>query len=145
MPESELNVAANTAEVVALGGCSGSAVNTQLVAALRDRLAPVHTSQQLADLFRMLGDGNRMRILLALLEGGELCVCDLSAAVDSSVSAVSHALRLLRTAGTVRSRRQGRRVFYALDDAHVRVLLDLSVEHVAHHMALSATTERAAQ
>ena len=73
-----------------------------------------------------------LQMLCALLEAGELCVCDLAAVVEMTESSVSHSLRLLRTAGIVRQRRSGRQVFYALDDAHVRLLLDVSIEHVGH-------------
>ena len=59
-------------------------------------------------------------------------MCDLAAVVDMAESSVSHSLRLLRTAGIVRHRRAGRQVFYRLDDAHVRLLLDVSIEHVSH-------------
>jgi len=83
-------------------------------------------------LFRVLGDPGRVRMLAALLEAGELCVCDLAAVVDMAESSVSHSLRLLRTAGIVRHRRSGRQVFYRLDDAHVRLLLDVSLQHVGH-------------
>ena len=79
---------------------------------------------EVAELFRLLGDPGRVQMLCALLEAGELCVCDLAAVVDMTESSVSHSLRLLRTAGIVRHRRSGRRVFYRLDDAHVRLLLD---------------------
>lgn len=85
---------------------------------------------RLADLFRLLGDPTRARLLYALLEAGELCVHDLAAAVEVTDTAVSHALRLLRTASIVSSRRSGRMVFYRLADAHVRTLLDLSREHL---------------
>lgn len=117
-----------------LGGCASSAIDVPLVAALREVMPSQANSQQLADSFRLLGDGNRVRILLALLKAGELCVCDLAATVESSDSTVSHALRLLRSAGMVRSRRDGRRVFYALDDGHVRILLELSSEHAEHRL-----------
>ena len=83
-------------------------------------------------MFRLFGDPRRVRILYALLEAGELCVCDLSAAVEVPESAVSQALRLLRTAGAVENRRDGRMVYYRLADAHVRMLLDLSREHTRH-------------
>lgn len=95
------------------------------------RIGPEEASQ-VAELFRLLGDRTRVRILGALLAEGELCVCELSAAVDVPESTVSHALRLLRTAGVVRNRRDGRSVHYSLDDDHVRNLLALSVEHVRH-------------
>ena len=68
-----------------------------------------------------------------MLLAGELRVGDLAAACEISETSVSHALRLLRTAGAVRSRRDGRTVIYRLDDAHVRALLDLTIEHVRHH------------
>ncbi|NNF63094.1 MAG: metalloregulator ArsR/SmtB family transcription factor [Acidimicrobiia bacterium] len=83
-------------------------------------------------MFRLLGDPTRVRILFALLEAGELCVCDIAAVVDASETKVSQAMRLLRGSGVVRNRRAGRNVFYRLDDAHVRMVLDLSREHVAH-------------
>lgn len=86
-------------------------------------------------MFRLLGDPGRVRMLGALLEAGELCVCDLAAVVDMAESPVSHSLRLLRNAGIVRHRRSGRQVFYRLDDAHVRLLLDLSIAHVGHGTA----------
>lgn len=87
---------------------------------------------QLAELFKLLGDPTRARILFALLEAGELCVGDLAHTVDVPESTVSHALRLLRTAGVVRNRRDGRTVHYALDDDHVRLILELSLQHLRH-------------
>jgi DNA-binding transcriptional ArsR family regulator len=87
---------------------------------------------QLAALFRMLGDPTRTRILCALVEAGELCVCEISEVVSSPESTVSHALRLLRTAGVVRNRREGRTIHYRLDDDHVRLLLQLSLAHLRH-------------
>lgn len=86
----------------------------------------------LAEMFRLLGDPTRVRILFALLEAGELCVCDIAAVVDTTDTKVSQAMRLLRGAGVVRNRRDGRSILYRLDDAHVRMLLDLSREHLAH-------------
>jgi DNA-binding transcriptional ArsR family regulator len=123
---------APTAAVVGLDACPTPAVDADRVAATRDRLLGAGEAARLADLFRLLGDPGRTRILFALLEAGELCVCDLAATVGAAETSVSHALRLLRTAGIVRNRRDGRNVFYSLDDAHVRLLLDLSREHLRH-------------
>lgn len=92
----------------------------------RPRSAPVGRALQL------LGDPTRARILYALLEAGEMCGCDISETVEVPESTASHALRLLRTAGIVRNRRDGRMVHYSLDDAHVRLLLDISLEHLRH-------------
>lgn len=85
--------------------------------------------QELSETFKVLGDFNRLRILHAL-SGEELCVCDLSELLGLSQSATSHQLRLLRAAKLVRFRREGKNVFYALDDDHVRTLLDVSLAHV---------------
>lgn len=109
--------------------CSVRCVEPERVADTRARLLPAEDSDALADVFKLLGEPNRVRILYALLEAGELCVCDLAAATDASETAVSHAMRLLRAAGIVRNRRDGRLIFYRLADDHVRALLELSREH----------------
>lgn len=112
--------------------CTIRIVDHDRVAAARARLIPSEETQQLTDLFRLLGDPTRVQILYALVEVGELCVCDLAAVVDAPETSVSHALRLLRASGVVRNRRSGRMVFYSLDDLHVRMLLDVSAEHLRH-------------
>jgi len=83
----------------------------------------------LADTFKVLGDATRVRMLDALARS-ELCVTDLAHRVGLSESAVSHQLRLLRDARIVRTRRNGRQIFYALDDQHVVKLLAQALEHV---------------
>jgi DNA-binding transcriptional ArsR family regulator len=118
--------------IVALDSCSVPCVDPDRVAVARQRLLDAGDAQGLAGVFRLLGDPSRVRILYALLEAGELCVCDLSATVGSPESSVSQALRLLRTAGIVTNRRAGRNVYYRLADAHVRLLLDVSAEHLRH-------------
>jgi ArsR family transcriptional regulator, lead/cadmium/zinc/bismuth-responsive transcriptional repressor len=88
--------------------------------------------EELALVFGLLGDLGRLRLMAALLEGGEMCVCDLAAATGQSESAVSHALRLLRAHRVVKVRRAGRMAYYRLADSHVRMLLDLAVTHIRH-------------
>jgi DNA-binding transcriptional ArsR family regulator len=85
--------------------------------------------QELAGVFKVLGDSTRLRILLALCRS-ELCVCDLTRVLEMNASAVSHQLRLLRAAKLVKYRREGKNVFYSLDDQHVRTLLAQALEHV---------------
>ncbi|MDQ3610004.1 MAG: metalloregulator ArsR/SmtB family transcription factor [Actinomycetota bacterium] len=119
-------------KVVGLDQCGVRVVDPGRVAATRARLLSAREAGELSGLFGLLADATRARILYGLLEAGELCVCDLAAVVEASETAVSHALRLLRTAGIVRNRRDGRMVFYRLDDAHVRLLLDVSREHLRH-------------
>lgn len=120
------------AAVTPLDACAVRMVDPARVADTRQKLLDLDEAEQLAVLFRLLGDRSRVRILFALAEAGELCVCDLAAAVDVAEPAVSQALRLLRTAGVVRTRRDGRTVWYRLDDEHVRMLLDLSRTHLSH-------------
>ncbi len=100
-------------------------------------MPPAEDVEQAADVFALLGDPNRLRLLVALLEGGEMCVCDLAAAAGMSESATSHAVRWLRAHRIVSSpRRQGRLMYYKLDDAHVRVLLDIALRHTQHTRAV---------
>jgi ArsR family transcriptional regulator len=86
-------------------------------------------AEELAATFAVLGDPTRVRLVDALAHG-ELCVSDLSAVVGLSESAVSHQLRLLRSLRIVRARRAGRQVYYQLDDAHIRTLLDQGRRHI---------------
>jgi DNA-binding transcriptional ArsR family regulator len=115
--------------------CEVRMVDPARVAEVRQSLIGLPEAERLAGLFRLLGDRTRTRILFALAEAGELCVCDIAAAVGAPETSVSQALRLLRTAGVVRSRRDGRMIWYRLDDDHVRLLLDLSREHLRHGVA----------
>ncbi|MDN5820121.1 MAG: metalloregulator ArsR/SmtB family transcription factor [Brachybacterium sp.] len=102
--------------------------------AIRARIPGQSAVADVADVFSLLGDPARLRLLLVLLEG-ELCVSDLAEVTEHSESAVSHALKLLRAHRIVAVRREGRRAFYRLDDPHVRMLLDLAISHAAHsHM-----------
>ncbi len=94
----------------------------------------VASSEQLSHIssfFKVLGDETRLRILYALCEK-ELYVNDICASLSMTKSAVSHQLRLLKAQGLVRSRRQGKNVYYALDDQHVVDLLRVTQTHVAH-------------
>ena len=99
------------------------------VAELRDTLIGEADVTDLAETFRTLGDPTRVRILDALSHG-ELCVCDLAALVRISESAVSHQLRLLRNLRLVKPRREGRMVFYAIDDRHIISLFRQGLRHV---------------
>ena len=99
------------------------------VTRLRAALVDGGEVEGVADTFRALGDPTRVRILDALSHG-ELCVCDLAAVLGVSQSAVSHQLRLLRSLRLVRSRRDGRMIFYALDDRHIIALFRQTLKHV---------------
>jgi ArsR family transcriptional regulator, lead/cadmium/zinc/bismuth-responsive transcriptional repressor len=96
-----------------------------------DLLKP-DTVGALADIFKVLGDPTRVRIL-DVLSRGELCVCHLAGLLGLTESAVSHQLRLLRNTRVVRSRREGRLIYYALDDKHVLTLFRQGLRHVEEH------------
>lgn len=83
----------------------------------------------LAELFKVFGDSTRIRILYALIES-ELCVGDIAQMLNLGQSAVSHQLKLLKDAKLVKFRREGKVIFYALDDDHVRTILNMGMEHI---------------
>lgn len=109
--------------------CQTTQVHPEKVSGVMERMLANHTLHNVAELFKVLGDPTRVRILHALSHS-ELCVCDLCEALRMSPSAVSHQLRLLRSAKLVRFRREGKNVHYRLDDDHVGTLLHQALEHV---------------
>ena len=84
---------------------------------------------ELSDFFKVMGDGTRIRLLWAL-EEAEMCVNDLAVLLDMTKSAVSHQLKILRTAKLVKAEKRGKNVYYALNDNHVKVILEMAQEHV---------------
>lgn len=111
--------------------CSINYINEPAVDRVRKEMLSAQKAKDLADLFKAMGDPNRVRILYALSKA-ELCVCDLSALLNMSQSAVSHQLRLLRNMRLVKYRRQGRMVFYSLDDDHIYRLFAEGLNHIDH-------------
>jgi DNA-binding transcriptional ArsR family regulator len=105
--------------------CEISLVDARKVLRARSKVPPDALLHEQAERFKLLGDPTRLRILHALSDE-ELCVCDLAALLDSSPSAVSHQLRLLRAARLVRFRKSGKMVYYTLDEPQVRALLKVS-------------------
>ena len=98
---------------------------------LKNRMPSQKEMEAAAELFKVFGDPTRLKLLAALL-GQEMCVCDLSDLLGISQSAVSHQLRLLRTSRLVKNRREGKSVFYSLDDDHVATILAQGMEHIRH-------------
>jgi ArsR family transcriptional regulator len=111
--------------------CAETYVHENCVEAALPDLVDEATALQLAETFKALSDPTRVRIV-SLLRQAELCVCDLAAALGMSQSAVSHQLRTLRELRLVRWRREGRQIFYTLDDDHVADLFHRGLEHVSH-------------
>lgn len=88
------------------------------------------TLYNLSELFKIFGDSTRIKILYVLFES-EMCVCDIAQLLQMTQSAISHQLRALKQSKLVSSRREGKTVFYALADSHVRTILDQGMEHVS--------------
>lgn len=99
------------------------------VSAVRAELPPDELLSGLANLYKLFGDGTRVKILFALLKS-ELCVCAIAELLDMTQSAISHQLRLLREANLVACRREGKTVYYHLSDRHVEDILSEGFEHL---------------
>jgi DNA-binding transcriptional ArsR family regulator len=123
-------------DVVGLEDCAVRVVDRERVNTVTEAMPGEEDIAELADIFGLLADAGRLRVLVALLEG-EMCVCDLAAVARASESAVSHHLRLLRAHRVVQVRRAGRMAYYRLADAHVRLLLDVALTHIGHAPAAS--------
>ena len=117
--------------VIGIEDCAVRVVDRERVGAVADAMPASDDITGLADVFGLLAEAGRLRVLVALL-GGEMCVCDLAAVAKTSESAVSHHLRLLRAHRVVQVRRAGRMAYYRLADAHVRMLLDVALTHIGH-------------
>jgi ArsR family transcriptional regulator, lead/cadmium/zinc/bismuth-responsive transcriptional repressor len=126
--------------------CDLVQIDLARVRTIRAALVAPEAVEGLAETFSALGDPTRVRMLDALSHG-ELCVCDLAAVLGLSQSAVSHQLRLLRSIRLVRPRRDGRVVFYSLDDQHIMSIFKQTLQHVEeeHKTADKASRARKAR
>ena len=96
---------------------------------VRKNMLNYNTITDLSDFFKILGDSTRLQILMAL-EQSELCVSELSHLLNMTISAISHQLKSLKNAKLVKLRKEGKTVFYSLDDDHINKLLKVSFEHI---------------
>lgn len=110
--------------------CDFIHAHEDIVEKVRDRIPGEDTLYDLTELFRIFADSTRIRILYVLLES-EMCVCDIAALLGMTQSAISHQLRALKNARLVKSRREGKTVFYSLTDDHVKTIIDQGLEHVS--------------
>lgn len=109
--------------------CQIKTINKEKVNRVKKQLMKEYTFLEISETFKTLGDKTRVKILHALSKE-ELCVCDISAVVEMSMSLVSHQLRILRDKKLVKYRKQGKTVYYSLDDDHIVQLLKMAYEHV---------------
>lgn len=109
--------------------CDCNVIHMDVVEQVRKQMPDEEPIYEVADLFKVFGDSTRAQIICAL-SISELCVCDLSALLDMSQSAVSHQLRTLKQARIVKNRRSGKVVYYSLDDEHIKALFHVAFDHV---------------
>lgn len=109
--------------------CECGEVHEDCIKCVKDRMLEESTFTKLAETFKVFGDPTRIKILYALFTK-ELCVCDIAEVLGMSQSSISHQLRVLKTARLVKYRKEGKVVYYSLDDEHVREIFNAGLEHV---------------
>ena len=109
--------------------CDDYEIHTDVLKKVSESLPAEEKLYDLAELFKIFGDTTRIRILFVLLEE-EMCVCDLAEALNMTSSAVSHQLKILKTSSLVKSRREGKSVFYSLADGHVKTIISQGMQHI---------------
>lgn len=109
--------------------CSCNVIHKDVVDNVKSKLPQEETLYDLAELFKVFGDSTRIKIICALFES-EMCVCDLSALLNVSQSAISHQLRVLKSARLVKFRRAGKIIYYSLDDEHIKHIFDEGLKHI---------------
>lgn len=109
--------------------CDVTVIHQDVVDRVKERLLPDELMARIAEFFRVFGDPTRIRILQVLFES-EMCVCDIAYLLNMSQSAISHQLRVLKQAGIVKYRKEGRVVYYSLDDDHIESIFDQGYQHI---------------
>jgi ArsR family transcriptional regulator, lead/cadmium/zinc/bismuth-responsive transcriptional repressor len=109
--------------------CNCTVVHESIIEKVKEQMPPEENLYDLAELFKVFGDTTRIKILCALFEA-EMCVCDIAELLGMTQSAISHQLRALKQARLVKFRREGKVVFYSLDDDHVQSIFSLGLVHV---------------
>ncbi|ADG81325.1 ArsR family transcriptional regulator [Thermincola ferriacetica] len=118
-------------EKEAFDTCAVLCIHEDVVQELKNKLLDKNTVLSLAETFKVLGDPTRVQIIHALAQK-ELCVCDLAALLGMSQSAISHQLRILRNLRLVKYRKEGKIVYYSIDDQHIINLFTEGLEHIKH-------------
>lgn len=111
--------------------CDCNVIHQEAVDKVLAKLPNEDTFNRLADLYKLIGDTTRCRILFAL-DQDEMCVCDLANVLNMTKSSISHQLAVLRRSGIVKCRRNGKEVYYTLDDDHIVKLFEIGLEHINH-------------
>ncbi|SCZ01877.1 ArsR/SmtB family transcription factor [Alkaliphilus peptidifermentans] len=109
--------------------CSCNIIHEDIVDKVRENMPQEENLYDLAELFKVFGDTTRIRILYALFVS-EMCVCDIAALLSMTQSAISHQLRVLKQARLVKYRKEGKIVYYSLDDEHIKNIFDEGLVHI---------------
>lgn len=109
--------------------CDCSIIHEEVVERVRQQMPPEERLYDLADLFKVFGDSTRIRIICALFEA-EMCVCDIASLLNMTQSAISHQLRVLKQSRLVKRRRDGKVVYYSLDDKHIELIFNQGLLHI---------------
>lgn len=110
--------------------CDCNVIHEDLINQVKDKIPSSEMLYSLADFFKVFGDPTRIKILTALTEA-ELCVCDIAFLLNMTQSAISHQLRVLKQARLVKNRKDGKVVYYSLDDLHVKQIITLGKVHLS--------------
>jgi ArsR family transcriptional regulator len=110
--------------------CDCAAIHEDIVMQVRENLPQDEILYDLAELFKTFGDTTRIKILYALF-ASEMCVCDIAVLTNMTQSAISHQLRVLKQSRLVKFRKEGKVVFYSLDDEHVKLMFDQGLHHIS--------------
>ena len=121
--------------------CESNEIHEDLLKIVDETLPEETELYDLAELFKVFGDSTRIRILFVLFEA-EVCVCDLAKALNMTQSAISHQLRILKQNKLVKSRREGKSIFYSLADDHVRTIINQGREHIEEDRKKHQLSER---
>lgn len=111
--------------------CDCNIIHEDIVKDTLNKMPDEDTFNKLAEFFKILGDNTRTKILFAL-DQNEMCVCDIANVLGMTKSSISHQLGLLRRSGIVKCRKEGKEVYYMLDDHHVKELFEVGMEHIEH-------------
>lgn len=109
--------------------CELNCVNEKLVEKLKKNIPSSEMLEDLSELFKVLGDATRIKIIYAISEN-EMCVCDIAEFLGMTQSAISHQLRVLKRARLVKFRKEGKTVYYSLDDEHINTIFDCGLTHI---------------
>ena len=112
-----------------LDTCFSEGIHQEIVERVQTKMPDTEALHEMADLFKLIGDSTRISILWALSEA-EMCVCDICALLRMKQPAVSHQLKNLKQARIVKNRRDGKVIYYSLNDEHIRQLLNLTMDHI---------------